>query len=100
MRLLEWRSKRTLLEESWGRYFSLRKSDAYLRRTVLTRVLCTSQRTDTEGSTLASSVGTRGVSSLARSPDRGRHVPSIARIAEVKEAPAPPYSTSVSIAMS
>lgn len=29
---------------------------AYLRRTVLTSVLCTSHRTDTEGSTFASSV--------------------------------------------
>ena len=36
-------------------YLSIIFSEAYFRRTVLTRVLWTSQRTETEASTLASS---------------------------------------------
>jgi hypothetical protein len=39
-----------------GMYFSINMGEAYLRKTVLTRVLCTSHKTETEASTLASSV--------------------------------------------
>ena len=70
----------TLDWDSWGNHFSCCSWVPYLRMTVLTRVLWTSQRTETDGSTFASS--------------------SMAMMAEVKEEPDPPKSGLVSMPMS
>lgn len=70
----------TLDSESCGSHLSCCSFVPYFLRIVLTRVLCTSHMTDTEGSTLASS--------------------SIAIMAEVNEDPQPPCSVLVSMPMS
>ena len=70
----------TLLSDSIGNHLSCCSFVPYLRNMVLTRVLWTSQRTETDGSTLASS--------------------SMAMMAAVKEDSAPPCSALVSIPMS
>lgn len=70
----------TLLSASNGKYLSFCACVPYVRKTVFTSVLCTSHKTETEGSTFASS--------------------SIAMIADVKEDSAPPWSAAVSIPIS
>src|SRR5262245_16139366 len=70
----------TLFSESIGNHLSCCSLVPYFLKMVLTRVLCTSHKTETEGSTLASS--------------------SIAMMADVNEDSAPPCSALVSIPMS
>lgn len=69
----------TVSVANFGNHFLLFSSLPYLMRAVLTKVLCTSHKTLTLGSTLANS--------------------SMATIAAVKFMPAPPYSSGISIPM-
>jgi len=80
------------------------KSEPYLRKIVLTSVLCTSHSTETDGSTFASSGDSDGGGQLPEWPAERRPLcpgsPSIAMIADVKLASDPPWSALVSIPMS